>query len=134
DAAHARRFAPCLPGRGHGDLLRRRELWRASPCPEHARSRSRKPRLAWQSGLPGGGCAGILRSTPVGAHPGATDRRSRPSALLRGSRGTACMSRIQRIFAWGLFSLVLLVASGWLLADHLTPRAFGVPSHTLPLQ
>lgn len=44
------------------------------------------------------------------------------------------MSRIQRIFAWGLFTLVLLVLSGWLLADHLTPRAFGVPSSTLPLQ
>ncbi|MFC3715850.1 phospholipase D family protein [Luteimonas soli] len=44
------------------------------------------------------------------------------------------MSRIQRIFAWGLFSLVLLVLSGWLLADHLTPRAFGVPSHALPLR
>src|SRR3546814_5790029 len=44
------------------------------------------------------------------------------------------MSRIQRILAWGLFTLVLLVLSGWLLADHLTPRAFGVPSHALPLQ
>src|SRR5690606_14956368 len=48
--------------------------------------------------------------------------------------GNCFMSRIQRILAWGLFTFVLLVLSGWLLADHLTPRAFGVPSHTLPLQ
>ncbi len=44
------------------------------------------------------------------------------------------MSRIQRIFAWGLFTLVLMLLSGWLLADHLTPRAVGIPSRTLPLQ
>src|SRR3546814_19378294 len=55
-------------------------------------------------------------------------------AQVRSCQGSACMSRIQRILAWGLFTLVLLVLSGWLLADHLTPRAFGVPSHALPLQ
>ncbi|GAA3923704.1 phospholipase D family protein [Luteimonas lutimaris] len=44
------------------------------------------------------------------------------------------MSRIQRIFAWGLFTLVLMLLSGWLLADHLTPRAVGTPSHALPVQ
>src|SRR3546814_18273576 len=87
----------------------------------------------------------MRRDTPsnaVGAHLGATCDRSRPSALLRPAIGRArvrsyqgsCMSRIQRILARGLFTLVLLVLSGWLLADHLTPRAFGVPSHALPLQ
>ncbi|KZC43586.1 MULTISPECIES: phospholipase D family protein [Rhodanobacter] len=35
---------------------------------------------------------------------------------------------------WGLFALVLLVISGLLLADHLTPRATGVPSTALPPQ
>ncbi|WP_027080201.1 phospholipase D family protein [Luteimonas mephitis] len=44
------------------------------------------------------------------------------------------MSRIQRIFAWGLFALVLMLLSGWLLADYLTPRAVGAHSETLPLQ
>jgi putative cardiolipin synthase len=44
------------------------------------------------------------------------------------------MSRIKRIFAWGLFALVLMLLSGWLLADYLTPRAVGAPSHVLPLQ
>jgi putative cardiolipin synthase len=44
------------------------------------------------------------------------------------------MSRIKRIFAWGLFALVLMLLSGWLLADHLTPRAVGAPSQALPLQ
>jgi len=44
------------------------------------------------------------------------------------------MSRIQRIFAWGLFTLVLMLLSGWLLADHLTPPAVGKPSHALPVQ
>ncbi len=44
------------------------------------------------------------------------------------------MSRVKRIVVWVLISLVLLVASGWLLADRLTPRAVGAPSHTLPLQ
>ena len=44
------------------------------------------------------------------------------------------MTRFQRILAWGLFSLVLLVLSGWLLADHFTPRAVGAPSHALALR
>ncbi|MBQ4853161.1 phospholipase D family protein [Rhodanobacter sp. B2A1Ga4] len=35
---------------------------------------------------------------------------------------------------WGLFALVLLVISGLLLADRLTPRATGVPSTALPPQ
>ncbi|KZC19513.1 MULTISPECIES: phospholipase D family protein [Rhodanobacter] len=33
---------------------------------------------------------------------------------------------------WGLFALVLLVTSGLLLADRLTPRATGTPSTALP--
>ena len=44
------------------------------------------------------------------------------------------MTRVKRIFAWGLFTLVLMLLSGWLLADHLTPPAVGAPSHTLPLR
>ncbi|HVI59837.1 MAG TPA: phospholipase D family protein [Luteimonas sp.] len=44
------------------------------------------------------------------------------------------MTRIKRIFAWGLFALALMLLSGWLLADHLTPRAVGAPSHALPLR
>src|SRR3546814_15273309 len=82
----------------------------------------------------------MRRDTPsnaVGAHLGATCDRSRPSALLRPAIGRArvrpyqgsCMSRIQRILASALLPLVLLVISGWPLADHLTPRASGVPSH-----
>lgn len=43
------------------------------------------------------------------------------------------MSRFKRIVAWGLFTLVLMLLSGWLLADHLTPAAVGAPGHTLPL-
>ncbi|MDW2982257.1 MAG: phospholipase D family protein [Rhodanobacter sp.] len=35
---------------------------------------------------------------------------------------------------WGLFALVLLMISGLLLADYLTPRATGAPGTTLPLQ
>lgn len=44
------------------------------------------------------------------------------------------MSRAKRIAAWGLFTLALMLLSGWLLADHFTPRAVGAPSRTLPLQ
>src|SRR5690606_25807440 len=41
--------------------------------------------------------------------------------------------RIKRIFAWGLFSLALLVGSGILLADRLMPPATGAPGLTLPV-
>src|SRR5690606_22880496 len=61
------------------------------------------------------------RWTRTGDGVGIAPRRSR-------------MSRIQRIFAWGLFTLVLMLLSGWLLADHLTPPAVGKPSHALPVQ
>ena len=44
------------------------------------------------------------------------------------------MRRVKRFFIWGLLALVLLVLSGWLLADRLTPPAVGAPSHALPLQ
>src|SRR3546814_18543731 len=85
----------------------------------------------------------MRRDTPsnaVGAHLGATCDRSRPSALLRPAIGRArvrsyqgsCMSRIQRILAWGLFPLMLLLLSGWLLADHLPPRSSGLPTHPPP--
>lgn len=44
------------------------------------------------------------------------------------------MTRVMR-WAWlGLLVPVLLVGSGLLLADHLTPRATGVASHALPVQ
>ncbi len=48
--------------------------------------------------------------------------------------GAGLMSRVKRIVAWGLFTLVLMLLSGWLLADHFTPRAVGAPGHVLPLQ
>lgn len=44
------------------------------------------------------------------------------------------MSRVKKIALWSLLALALLVLSGWLLADRLTPRAVGAPSQTLPLQ
>ena len=44
------------------------------------------------------------------------------------------MSRFQRIVAWGMFTLVLMVLSGWLLADFFTPPAVGIPLRTLPLE
>ncbi len=44
------------------------------------------------------------------------------------------MSRFQRIVAWGTFALVLMVLSGWLLADFLTPPAVGIRVRTLALQ
>lgn len=44
------------------------------------------------------------------------------------------MARVKRILAWGIFTLVLAIVSGILLADHLTPRATGKPSTALPLR
>ncbi|HST44534.1 MAG TPA: phospholipase D family protein [Luteimonas sp.] len=44
------------------------------------------------------------------------------------------MTRAKRIVAWGLFSLAMLVGSGLLLADRLTPPATGEPSTALPVQ
>lgn len=44
------------------------------------------------------------------------------------------MTRLQRILAWGAFALVLMVGSGWLLAEHLTPPAVGAPSQALPVR
>ena len=41
--------------------------------------------------------------------------------------------RLKRILGWGLFSLVVLVGSGVLLADHLMPPATGAPGHVLPI-
>src|SRR5690554_3640834 len=46
----------------------------------------------------------------------------------------AVSKRLKRILAWGLFTLAVMVGSGILLADHLTPRATGAPSHALPVQ
>src|SRR5690606_7334440 len=42
--------------------------------------------------------------------------------------------RIKRILLWGLFTLLVLVGSGVLLADHLMPPATGAPGHALPIQ
>ena len=44
------------------------------------------------------------------------------------------MRRIYRWLGWGVLALVLLIGSGLLLADHLTPPATGAPGHALPLQ
>ncbi len=48
--------------------------------------------------------------------------------------GDDMRKRLKKIFAWGLVGLVALIASGLLLADHLTPQATGAPSWTLPLE
>jgi cardiolipin synthase C len=44
------------------------------------------------------------------------------------------MRRVMIWLGWGVLALLLLVLSGLLLADHLTPRATGAPSTALPLQ
>ncbi|MHB1056278.1 MAG: phospholipase D family protein [Rhodanobacter sp.] len=44
------------------------------------------------------------------------------------------MRRIMIWLGWAVLALLLLVASGLLLADRLTPRATGAPGTTLPLQ
>ena len=44
------------------------------------------------------------------------------------------LRRLVRLFGICVLLLVILVASGLLLADHLTPRATGAPSQALPLQ
>ena len=43
------------------------------------------------------------------------------------------ISRARRIVLWGAFTLLVLVGSGLLLADHLTPPNTGRPSHALPV-
>ena len=43
------------------------------------------------------------------------------------------ISRAKRIVLWGAFALLVLVGSGLLLADHLTPPNTGRPSHALPV-
>ncbi|HTM29573.1 MAG TPA: phospholipase D-like domain-containing protein, partial [Rhodanobacter sp.] len=44
------------------------------------------------------------------------------------------MRRVMIWLGWSVLALLLLMLSGLLLADHLTPRATGAPSTTLPLQ
>jgi len=51
----------------------------------------------------------------------------------RGRRGCGVIGRVRRIALWGVFSLLALVASGLLLADHLTPPNTGAPSYALPV-
>src|SRR5690606_9917031 len=70
--------------------------------------------------------------------PGPTGRPAAPAApTMRGpeyDQGEAPMiSRARRIALWGVFALATLVASGLLLADHLTPPNTGRPSHALPV-
>ncbi len=43
------------------------------------------------------------------------------------------LSRAKKIVLWLLVMLVMLLASGMLLADRLTPRASGAPSNALPV-
>ena len=42
--------------------------------------------------------------------------------------------RVKRLLGWGLFTLAVMMLSGVLLADHLTPKATGEPSHALPVE
>lgn len=44
------------------------------------------------------------------------------------------MTRAKRLLSWGAIIFVVLLVSGWLLADHLTPAAVGTPSKALPVQ
>ncbi len=44
------------------------------------------------------------------------------------------MRRMYRGLGWGVLGLVVLIGSGLLLADHLTPPATGAPGHALALQ
>lgn len=44
------------------------------------------------------------------------------------------MTRFRRIARWGAFSLVALIGSGLLLADHFTPPANGDRSHAMAVQ
>lgn len=44
------------------------------------------------------------------------------------------MRRMTRLLRWTILGVVLLVFSGWLLADHLMPQATGAPAHALPVQ
>lgn len=44
------------------------------------------------------------------------------------------MRRMMIWLGWGVLALLLLMASGLLLADYLTPQATGAPSSTLPVQ
>ena len=63
------------------------------------------------------------------SHPGSYN------ALQRRGRAPGDMKkRVKRILGWGLFTLGVMVLSGILLADHLTPKATGEPSHALPVQ
>ncbi len=54
--------------------------------------------------------------------------------LLRDTRAADAMKRLARLLGIGLLVVAVLIASGLLLADHLTPRATGAASHVLPLQ
>jgi putative cardiolipin synthase len=47
---------------------------------------------------------------------------------------TPLWRRLLRVAAIVIAALLLLVLSGLLLADHLTPQAHGAPSQVLPLQ
>jgi putative cardiolipin synthase len=60
-----------------------------------------------------------MSEQPVPTRPAA------PRRLLR---------RLGRVLGWTLLVLVVLSVSGLLLADRLTPRATGAPSHALPVQ
>ena len=44
------------------------------------------------------------------------------------------LKRFKRVLIWILLIVVVLVASGWILADQLMPAAVGEPGHTLPVQ
>jgi len=44
------------------------------------------------------------------------------------------MTRFRKLVAWGAFALLVMLASGVLLADHFTPPATGKPGHALPVQ
>jgi hypothetical protein len=44
------------------------------------------------------------------------------------------MRRLLRCLLFVLLALFVLVASGLLLADHLTPQSMGQPGHALPVQ
>src|SRR5690554_1874404 len=65
--------------------------------------------------------------------PGACRGGKSPKVGPFAARGWRVITRARRIALWGAFTLLVLVGSGLLLADHLTPPNTGEASWTLPV-
>src|SRR5690606_27624054 len=80
-----------------------------------------------------GRCGATARREPAGS---TRRRRGCPhnAAHFRGRAPAGMNKRGKRLLGWGLFTLAVMMLSGVLLADHLTPKATGEPSHALPVE